>query len=132
MRLSVKPKAQLKFVKAVNNSSVKIRNVGTGPLLIESIKVSNGVGSKTGIRQFMPTLPDNLYWKPAVYDGTNRVIPSGEAMTLLELLINERTSTHTQFLNEVNAVLGSLSIEIEYTDIYETKFPFHVELGMFH
>jgi hypothetical protein len=124
-RISVRPLAYVVIGDYENHQFVKIRNNGTGPLVIKEIKVIGAENPSKPLIYAMPRLYPEVSWQNFVEDCSGRSIPVGGELELLSLNIECSTSEAMYVLarSNVRKALGELEIHVEYTDIYESKLP---------
>lgn len=124
-RLSVRPLAYLVLGDYQNQLFVKLRNNGTGPMVVKSIVI---VGAKDPTRPLidsMPPLLPKVSWTTFVEDCAGRSVPAGGELVLLELS-SESSASSAQFelyRDKVRLALGKLDVRAEYTDIYGSELP---------
>jgi hypothetical protein len=73
----------------------------------------------------MPSLPEGVDWVTFVGPVTKRSISPSNEFTLLELSGDEASQQFSKARDAVRAALGSLTVVVEYTDVYETRFEPH-------
>src|SRR5689334_20945069 len=84
-RLSVKPIGKISFVTDDDNIEIKIRNDGTGPMLVSNIKVyEDEANIKNNLRDALPILQRKNSWT-VVNMGNQFAIGAGEQKTLLKI-----------------------------------------------
>jgi hypothetical protein len=60
--LSVKPIPIVTVADHEDSLRIKIRNHGSGPLIVTDLRVSDGTSVEKAIIDWMPDLPDELLW----------------------------------------------------------------------
>ncbi len=65
-----------------NCLTVKLRNDGTGPLIVRSLQVRRDKAFKETLIYWMPTLRDGVDWTTFVGPVTKRSIPPSSEFTL--------------------------------------------------
>lgn len=120
--LSVRPFPQIALVDDGNKLRIKLINHGHGPLFIKSMIVSDGTTTKETLIAWMPTLTEPLDWSTFTGKLINRSMPSGGELTLLELRGDTRSQVYSESRDECRRTLAKLTVSVEYTDIYGTKF----------
>lgn len=114
-RNSVRPISAIKFNDYEDQIAVKIENFGTGPLLIEKLRlIQDGCESETLI-SLMPNIDQTWTTFTEKVDGWT--IPVGGSIVLIE--INPKNST---IRTCVRKALSPITLSIDYKDIYSTKF----------
>lgn len=134
-RLSVRPLAYITLGDYENWLFVKLRNNGTGPMIIKSLSIVGAQDESKPLVNAMPQLHPNVSWTNFVEDCSGRSIPAGGELVLLDLS-SESSSSQGQYAlsrDNVRLALGKLEIRAEYTDIYGTELPISKrKLGFFH
>lgn len=122
---SVRPLASIEVGDFENRLYVKLVNNGVGPLIVKSIRVPGGLDPDQPLYLQMPNLGGKVFWTNFVEDTAGRSIRPGAELMLLDLDAESSTSK-TQYVVErdnIRRALGTLSIDVAYTDIYDTDFP---------
>ena len=114
-RNSVRPISAIKVKDYEDLISVSIDNVGTGPLLVTSLRVQKAQFVGKDLISLMPSI--NQSWTTFSASIDNWTIPVGGTVTLLELQ-PENESVKMQIRKE----LSICTVYLDYTDIYSTKF----------
>ena len=122
-RLSVKPICHIYPPDRENHIAVIIQNNGTGPLISKSIKVYDEANNiKKYLIDLMPQLPPGLYWSDFSKTENFSILPGGQKV-LLELKGNDEDPEFKDLRDKVRKRLSEITIEYEFTDIYEQRFP---------
>lgn len=121
--LSVRPLPYITVGDYEDAIFVKIRNNGTGPLIIKSLKV---LGTREPVQKLidaMPALIGGVRW--AHFSGLleGRSIPVAGELKLIELKGDSTEDAFAKSRTVVREALGKLSLELEYTDVYDNCFP---------
>mgnify|MGYP005777542553 CR=1 FL=1 len=114
-RNSVRPISAIKFNDYEDEISVKIENVGTGPLIIKKMIFKNDYEESSTLISLMP--PIDQLWSTFTESVDGWTIPVGGQLVLLKIY-PENNKTKTL----VRKKLAKLTVYLEYTDIYNTKF----------
>lgn len=119
-KLTIRPIGDLVLSDFGNMICIKIKNNGTGPMIIKSIVTKKDLDSKEYPIEWMP--PD-ITWENFQGDINNHAIKEGDYIELLKY-----TSPKTSHITDPNiyiirSILKDLTISIEYEDIYNTKQP---------
>lgn len=134
-RLSVRPLAYITIGDYENQLYVKLRNNGTGPMVVKFITVIGAPDQSQPLVSAMPQLHPEVNWTNFVEDCSGRSVPVGGELVLLDLS-SECSSLQDQFSlsrDRVRLALGKLKVCVEYTDIYGTKLPAsNRDLQFFH
>jgi hypothetical protein len=125
--LSVKPIPDILTSNFENRIAVTLENNGTGPLIIKKFEAIVSNKSKSNIIDWMPNLPEGIYWSNWLKDFEGCAIKPFESKLLLEYKLDIQDKEQTKARDIVREALSKISIEFEYTDIYNTKmhFPLH-------
>ncbi|MBI4588614.1 MAG: hypothetical protein HY725_07225 [Candidatus Rokubacteria bacterium] len=114
--------------------AVVIRNNGTGPLILKKAEARNSTNSRSGhLIDLIPDPPPEL-----VFTNFNRVhqiraIRPGDQVDLLDLAVGESDRRAAAYRDELRRALGNMTVELTYTDIYDTCFPVYaIKLAWFH
>ena len=112
---SVKPISSIQISDYEDRINVKVKNVGTGPLTIISLKCKNGIKEEDALIKMMPII--NQAWSTFTECVDNWTIPVGGQLVLVELIPQ---SDHDKAL--VRRALSAITVSLDYTDIYGTRF----------
>jgi hypothetical protein len=123
--LSVKPVPMVSPQILEEHIAVVLRNNGSGPLVVKSITVTGGHQPKDHLRACMPSLPSGMAWSTYVGPVKDQSLSPGDSVVLLELKGSESDADVLKFRDQCRTALGSLTVEIEYTDIYGSPNPPH-------
>jgi hypothetical protein len=131
--LSVRPLPYITVGDYEDVLYVKIRNNGTGPLIIKSLNINGAQNPGANIVEAMPPLEDGVAWSHFSGSLEGRSIPAGGELTLIELKGNSRGDAFAKSRTAVRRALGSLSLKLDFTDVYNTVFPVSAkDLKWFH
>lgn len=120
--LSVSPLPEITVADYENSLRLRIRNNGTGPLIILSVSFIDGIESADNIMDWMPRLPDSRPWNTFSHSLINRTLVSGQDINLLELTEHNGELGFAALRDATRLSLSTLKVEVNYTDIYKTKF----------
>ena len=123
--LSVRPLPEISYVDYETQLRVKLQNNGAGPLLVTRLVVGDGKEVRGQLLDWMPDLPDGVTYAnfSGVIDG--RSIAPGNSIVLLDFVGDDQDNTFTTLRDELRAALLALTVNVEYTDIYDTILPPH-------
>lgn len=122
-KLSVRPLAEVTVADYENSLRVKLRNNGSGPMIVADIIVSDGSETCPSLIEWMPKLYKNRHWNTFSNVLKNRsLLPTGEII-LLELTEYEAETGFAKSRDLVRDALAPLKVTVKYTDIYNTKLP---------
>lgn len=121
---SVRPISAIKVNDYENKISVRIDNVGTGPLIIKKLTLTNGIRTSSTLISMMPRI--NQLWATFTENVDGWTIPVGGQITLIELNPKDEYVKRT-IRNELSKII----VYLEYTDIYNTDFRDERKLDFF-
>jgi hypothetical protein len=121
--LSVRPLPYITVGDYENKLYVKIRNNGTGPLIIKALTVPGAEDPSIPLVNNMPTLLPGVVWTNFTGATSGRSVPAGGEMVLLELSDSSVGAQFQLSRDKVRETLGKLSLTLDYTDIYSNKLP---------
>jgi hypothetical protein len=121
--LSVRPLAEITVADYENCLHVKVRNHGIGPMIMSAITVSDGSNTRPSLLEWMPHLPNGRAWKNFAGEVRDRTLRPGGELVLLELEECEGELDFAVCRNLVRSALASLTVNVEYTNIYNTVMP---------
>ncbi len=134
-RMTVRPLVYLAVGDYENRIYVKIQNNGVGPLILKRITVEGAAEPNKPLIEAMPELPPKVIWTNFVEKITDRSVPSGGEIVLIDLEEGSSTSrpNFTLARDKVRLALGTLTVKVEYTDVYDHPLPASVrKLDWFH
>lgn len=117
---SVKPILHIGQWDYEQNIRVDLRNQGSGIGIIKNIDVyKNPNEIKTCIFHWLPDkLPGTMNYKEYWTLHKDIAIKAGDIFTLIELPINVHLEEHVEQREKIRSILGQLTVEVEYEDIY--------------
>ena len=121
-RLSVQPIPEITVADYEDSIRLRLRNNGTGPLLIKLISVTDGNITKPKLVSWMPTL-NGRAWNHFSTDLVGRSLQPGKFIPLIELTAHEGEQGFNTHRDNCRRVLQNLTVKVEYSDIYQSKFP---------
>lgn len=124
-QLTVRPLAYITIGDYEDQLFVKVRNNGTGPMIVKSIKIVGALNPSQPLVVAMPELLPKVSWTNFVEDCTGRSVAAGDELVLLHLSSSSSIS-NGQFeisRDKVREALGRLQMVVTYTDIYGTSLP---------
>jgi hypothetical protein len=125
--LSVRPLAEVTVADYENSLRVKLRNNGTGPMIVTGIEVSNGEGRRDSVMDWMPSLPKGRPWNTFSHALKDRTLQPGSEIVLLELTEYDEEQDFSICREAVRVALAPLTISVSYTDIYNKAMPVRVK-----
>jgi hypothetical protein len=121
--LSVRPLAEITVADYENSLRVKLRNHGIGPMIVTAITISDGVNTKSTLLHWMPELPEARPWTDFTDEVRDRTLAPGSELVLLELTQYDGEERFDECRDLVRAALAALTVNVEYTNIYNTVMP---------
>jgi hypothetical protein len=121
--LSIRPIPEVTVADYEGSLRVKLRNNGTGPMLVTSLQVFGKDGVKPSIIEWMPSLPGGRMWNHFSMALENRTFQPDGAIPLLELTSEQLEPTFAHCRDLTRAELRNLRVVVHYTDIYRSRLP---------
>ena len=112
---SVRPISSIRANDYEDNIAVKIANVGTGPLMIKSLKFKDALQESASLISMMPKIDQP--WDDFTENANGWTLSVGGSLTLIELN-PENNETKAVIRNR----LSQITVLLDYEDIYGTKF----------
>ena len=133
-RRSVKPLPFVYQADYEDRIAVVSYNNGTGPLILHKAEARDLIDGRSGhLMDLIPEQPRGL-----IFTNFNRVeqiraIRPGDHVDPLDLEISADRPRTVAYRDELRRALGNMTIELTYTDIYDTSFPAYlIKLAWFH
>ena len=121
--LSVKPIPIVSIQNYDNLIGVKLHNAGIGPLIISDFSVVDiNKHIKNNLIDFMPLLPDSIFWSDYRKNIDDATITPNSSYDLLLFIGNVNSAMFIKYRDSIKTILKDLSIELEYTDVYNNDF----------
>jgi hypothetical protein len=121
--LSIRPIPEVTVADYENSVRVKLRNNGSGPMIVEALEVFNGSDVKGSVIEWMPTLPQNRPWNHFSMALERRTIQPDGVVPLLELTEGEGEPLFSKCRDLARLELSKLRVVVHYTDIYASNLP---------
>lgn len=121
--LSVRPLAEVTVADYENSLRVKLRNNGVGPMIVKEVTVCDGQITKSSVVEWMPALPTGRPWTTFSHALKDRTLQPASEIILLELTTYEGEQGFAQCRDLVRSTLAKLTVNVEYTDIYNKAMP---------
>ena len=118
--LSVRPLAEVTVADYENSLRVKLRNNGAGPMIVLAVTVSDSANAHESLIDWMPALPMGRPWNTFTHALRHRTLKAGGEIVLLELTQHKDEANFAACRDRVRAALAPLTVNVEYTDIYDT------------
>jgi hypothetical protein len=133
-RRSVKPLPFVAQRDFEDEIAVVIRNNGTGPMILQKALVSSASDGRSGhLIDLIPGPPSGVLFKNFNKVHQVRAIRPGDEVELLVLPVDAKDRAASEYRESLRRALGSMTVELTYTDIYGTKFPAHtLRMNWFH
>jgi hypothetical protein len=103
--------------------SVKLRNTGVGPLIVESFIASVGNQEKDDITSWMPETPKGIYWSTFIDNIDGWCISPNQEVVIIRLSGKSTDEKIASFRNDVRRTLSQLTATLKYKDIYDRRMP---------
>jgi hypothetical protein len=123
--LSLRPLPEITVADYETRLRVTLRNNGVGPMIVTRLVAGNGAEVRDQILAWMPDLPDELAWSNFSGSVDGRSISPDAAIVLLELTGNAEDPDFADVRDSVRAALCGLTVNVEYTDVYNNVLPPH-------
>lgn len=123
--LSVRPLPEVSYVDYEDKLRIALRNNGTGPLIITRLVAGNGKEVRDRVLSWMPDLPEELEWTNFSGNVDGRSIAPSGSITLLDFVGNDQDQVFVEARDSIRAALMPLTVNVEYTDVYNTAQPPH-------
>jgi hypothetical protein len=132
-RRSVKPLPFIAQRDFEDQIAVIIRNNGTGPMILQKVLASSPEGRSGHLIDLVPTPPPGMLFQNFNKIHQVRAIRPGDEVELLVLPVDINNAPATGYRDTLRLALGTMTVELTYTDIYETKFPVYaLKMIWFH
>lgn len=112
---SVRPISSIQLRDYEDLLSVEIKNVGTGPLTIKTLKAKDDHREAKELISLMPHI--NQHWTTFTEEVDGWTLPVGGSITLIELHPNDELVKQL-----IRKKLSKITIYLDYTDIFDTTF----------
>lgn len=126
--MSVKPILKIIPFDFDNHIAVYIKNAGVGPLFRNKLTFTNNYETVSSLIDLMPNSTDIKWTNFSKFQDF--VIPINEQEVLIELKGDCNSPEFNEFKTQVRKVLKDVTINCEYSDIYNSKFkikPFNLD-----
>jgi hypothetical protein len=119
--LSVRPLPHIAVADYENRLFVKLRNNGSGPLIVKNLEINGGASPYGSLVECMPALPAGIDWSTFVGALDMRSIAAGGELTLIELEGDDSNRRFVDARDKTRAALSKLSVGVHFTDIYQSS-----------
>ncbi|RWZ88170.1 MAG: hypothetical protein EO766_09265 [Hydrotalea sp. AMD] len=125
-RNSLKPIINVNPFDYSNCILIELVNEGVGSAIIKKITVEkNDYEKKQNVYSWMPDLPEGISYQNYLTRDRDIPMQAGKVIKVIEIKNDVFKDTQRKFREEMRGVLRQLTIKIEYTDVYESKFPIY-------
>ena len=133
-RRSVKPIPFVAQPDFEDHIAVIIRNNGSGPLILQKVQAKSSAHGRSGhLIDLIPEPPAGLFFKNFNRVEQTRAILPGHEVALVDLSIGVDDPKAVAYRDQLRLILGDMTVELNYTDIYNTRFPtYSIKLTWFH
>jgi len=133
-RRSVKPLPFVLQSDFEDRIAVVIRNNGTGPLILHKAQAKSSADGRSGhLIDLIPTPPPGLLFTNFNRVQQIRAIRPGDQIDLVDLSVDVHDPRAVAYRDELRRALGDMTVELTYTDVYDTRFPVYaIKLAWFH
>jgi hypothetical protein len=130
--MTLKPLIEITVGDWETRLRITLRNNGAGPLIVRMLVTGDGSEVRSSIISWMPDLPSDLSWATFTGSVDGRSISPDKSITLLELEGDDEDLEFCRFRDEVRRALSQLTVNVEYTDVYDTYIaPYRKRLDWF-
>lgn len=119
--LSVRPLPEVTVADYEDSLRVKLRNNGSGPMIVKSLVASDGFMTCEALIQCMPDLPRG-HWTHFSHALSNRSLMPGSEIILLELTEDPGEKGFSRSRDLARHALAPLTLSVNYTDVYKSSF----------
>ncbi len=122
---SVKPIIHVGQWDYENRLFVTLKNVGSGIAIVKKMMVYKmKEEGKTSIYNWLPNkLPSGMNYKEYWTPNTEFVVQAGEIIKLVEVPCDTSITEQKEMREQIRQILGQLTVEVVYEDIYKNKMP---------
>lgn len=120
--LSVRPIPIVTVADFEDSVRIKVRNHGSGPMLITRVQVEDGVSIKESLVKWMPQLPPGMLWNNFVGPVCDRSLLPDREIVLLQLDGDCEDQAFKQARDSIRDALAPLTVVVDFTDIYGSTF----------
>jgi hypothetical protein len=120
---SLTPIASFPIGDYENLITVKLKNTGVGPLIVEKFVATDGKQVRHSLISWMPETPTGVMWD-TFYDSLEGLsVPPGAEAIIVKLSGDSNDTQFSGFRDDVRRVLSRLTVRVEYRDIYNRRVP---------
>lgn len=124
---SLKPLGQVELFDHKNHFHVYIQNGGVGPMIIDKLTFTKNGNHYSSISDCLDLDP-KLYWHMPINDTVKKVI----LPNLHFIVFNKNTENNkADDIESIKKQLSSITLKVNYHDIYDNKFSFERNLSWF-
>jgi hypothetical protein len=102
-------------------------------MILQKVRAMNSIDSRAGhLIDLVPPPPQGVVFKNFNKVEQVRAVRPGDQVELVVLPINVDDPHAAHYRDQLRHVLGNMTVELTYTDIYETRFPeYGIKLAWF-
>lgn len=127
-RKSLRPIINVNPFDYSNCLKIELKNEGVGPAIITKIVVEkNEHEKKANVYSWMPNLISGLSYSNYLTRDQDIPMISGKTIEIICIKLDPTIQDQRAFRDQMRGVLRQLTIKIDYTDIYDSKFPTYSE-----
>ena len=123
--LSLRPLPEVTVADFETKLRIALRNNGAGPMIVTRLVAGDGSEVRNPILAWMPDLPDEYSWANFAGSVDGRSISPENSIVLLELTGDAQDPKFAKIRDSVRAALQNLTVNVEYTDVYNNVLPPH-------
>lgn len=125
-RRSVKPLPFILQSDFEDRITVAVRNNGSGPLILQKAEAKNAANGQSGhLIDLVPDPPQGLLFRNFNRFHQARAIRPGDQVDLIDFEVANADRKGSRYRDELRQALGNLTVEVTYTDIYDSRFPIY-------
>jgi hypothetical protein len=133
-RKSVKPIPFIQQLDYEDRIGVIVQNNGTGPLILKKAQAVSSTDGRVGhLIDLIPAQPNGVLFSNFTKIRQVRAILPDRHVDLIDLPVDLANPIAVNYRDELRGALGNMTIELTYTDVYDTRFPVYaITLTWFH
>lgn len=133
-RRSVKPLPFILQPDYADRIAVIVQNNGSGPLiLMGALAVRANNDRRTHLIDILPAPSNGLFFSNFNRIEQRRALRPGDQVVLLDISFPIESPSALVYRDVLREALGEMTLELTYTDIYDTGFPkYSVKLDWFN
>jgi hypothetical protein len=120
---SVTPIASFPIGDYEDRITVRLKNTGIGPMVVETFRASDGRDERRDLISWMPDLPQGIDWDTFYGEADGACVPVGSDLVLLQLIGDPNDRRFSTARDNCRRALAKLTLSIVYKDIYQRRMP---------